>query len=137
VLYLPNSGHGLEDRGRLLTTLAAFARTLAGKRKWPSPTWKWVATKRTAELLIRSDAPLVSARIFRCTALTTDFRDSKWTSEEIVVTGKQAQGRYQAPETGFAACYGELTYELEPGNPFTLATQILGCELLVKINLYP
>lgn len=124
VLYLPNSGHGMEDRGRLLTTLSAFARTLAAKKKWPTPRWKWTATKRTAELLIESDAPLTSARIFRCTSATTDFRDSKWTSEEITAAGRQARGRYQAPETGFAACYGELTYELEPGKPFTLATQM-------------
>jgi PhoPQ-activated pathogenicity-related protein len=124
VLYMPNAGHGLEDRGRLLTTLSAFARTLAAKKKWPTPRWKWLATKHSAELLIESDAPLTSARVFHCTAATTDFRDSKWASEEIPVMGKQARGRYQAPETGFAATYGELTYELEPGKPFTLSTQI-------------
>jgi PhoPQ-activated pathogenicity-related protein len=126
VLYLPNSGHGMEDRGRLLTTLSAFARTLAAKKKWPEPRWKWNrgGSSRTAELIIQSDVALKSARIFRCTAATTDFRDSKWTSEEISVMGKQATGRYQAPETGFAAIYAELTYELEPGKPFTLATQM-------------
>lgn len=124
VLYMPNSGHGLEDRGRLLTTLAAFSRTLAQAKKWPTPTWKWTATKRSAELRIESDVPLVSARLFHCTAASTDFRDSKWTSEEITASGKTAQGRYEAPETGFAATYGELTYELEPGKPFTLATQM-------------
>ncbi|WP_309721377.1 PhoPQ-activated protein PqaA family protein [Armatimonas sp.] len=124
VLYMPNSGHGLEDRGRLLTTLSAFARTLAQKKKWPTPTWKWSGSGRTAELAIQSDVPLKSARLFRCTSMTTDFRDSKWTSEEIVISGNRATGRYQAPETGFAATYGELTYEIELGKPFTLATQM-------------
>ena len=121
---MPNSGHGLEDRGRLLTTLAAFSRTLAQEKKWPTPKWTWTATNRSAALRIESDVPLVSARLFHCTAATTDFRDSKWTSEEITASGKTAQGRYEAPETGFAATYGELTYELEPGKPFTLATQM-------------
>ncbi len=124
VLYLPNSGHGMEDRGRLLTTLGAFARTLAEKKKWPQPSWKWSGKGRTAELAVQSDVSLTSARIFHCTAATTDFRDSKWTSEEIRVAGKQATGSYQAPSTGFAAVYAELTYELELGRPFTLATQM-------------
>lgn len=124
VLYLPNSGHGLEDRGRLLTTLAAFARTLGAKKSWPKPSWKYGVKGRSAELMIQSDVPLKSARLFRCTSATTDFRDSKWTSEEIDVKGNQAKGSYSAPETGFAAIYGEFTYELEPGKPFTLATQM-------------
>lgn len=124
VLYLPNSGHGMEDRGRLLTTLSAFARTLAAKKKWPQPKWRWSGTGRMAELVLESDVPFVSARLFHCTANTTDFRDSKWISEEITVAGKRAIGRYQAPEKGFAAVYAEYTYELDPGKPFTLATQI-------------
>jgi len=124
VLYLPNSGHGLEDRGRLLTTLTAFSRTIAAKKAWPKPSWKYAVKGRGAELTIQSDVPLKSARLFRCTSATTDFRDSKWTSEEIQVSGKTAKGSYTAPETGFAAIYGEYTYELEPGKPFTLATQM-------------
>lgn len=124
VLYLPNSGHGMEDRGRLLKTLTAFSRTLAQRKPWPQPKWKWSAKGRSAELSVQSDAPLASARLFRCTAPTTDFRDSKWTAEELVVQGGRTRGRYEAPAGECAALYAELTYELEPGKPFTLATQM-------------
>ena len=124
VLYLPNSGHGMEDRGRLLATLTAFARTLAARKKWPSPRWRYEGSGRDAKLTIQSNVKLQSARLFHCTSATTDFRDSKWTSEELTVNGGATTGSFTAPESGFAAIYGEYTYELEPGKPFTLATQI-------------
>ena len=127
VLYVPNSGHGLEDRARVLATLSAFARAQAARRSWPKPTWEYRATANGgADLLVRSDIKPVSARLFRAYAPTRDFRDAKWTSEPMTQAAAGAfTGRLGRPATGHAALFGEVTYDLGGGGPpFTLSTQI-------------
>lgn len=121
VLYTPNSGHGLEDRVRVFATLSAFGRMLASRRRWPSLRWRYSADR----LAIDSNTPIESARLFTCTSATTDFRNSKWTSEEKASANKrQVEASITPPPTGFAATFGEVTYELEPERKFTLSTQI-------------
>jgi PhoPQ-activated pathogenicity-related protein len=121
VLYTPNSGHGLEDRARVFATLSAFGRMLAGRKRWPKLRWRY-----TPEMLyIDSDAPMDSARLFTCPSATTDFRDSKWTSVERAAANHRHVGAgIYPPTTGFAATFGEVTYELEKDRKFTLSTQL-------------
>lgn len=123
VLYAPNSGHGLEDRGRVMATLAAFTRSLATRRPWPTLSWKWQAEDGGARLSFSSTAPIRAARLFRCLAPTTDFRDSKWSFTELSVGAKGFETWQPNPRRGFAAAYGEATFDLG-GQPFTLSTQM-------------
>ncbi len=121
VLYAPNSGHGLEDRGRVFATLAAFGRMLAARKRWPKLRWRY----STDMLFIDSDAPMQSARLFSCSSATTDFRDSKWASAERAAANNRHVGAgIYPPTSGYGATFGEVTYELEKGRPFTLSTQI-------------
>jgi PhoPQ-activated pathogenicity-related protein len=128
VLYTPNSGHGLEDRTRVLNTLTAFARSVASRTPWPKMDWKYRATPDGIELTVRSDAAPKSARLFRVAAPTQDFRDSKWTSEEIADrkagdAGATYTASFANPASGYAAIFAEVSYEID-GKPFTLSTQI-------------
>jgi PhoPQ-activated pathogenicity-related protein len=127
VLYTPNSGHGLEDKQRVLNTLFAFARATASQTPWPAPKWQYKETPNGVSLTFSGDQAPKSARLFHVTSKTQDFRDSHWTSDEI--EGKPQGSRtqfsadYPRPETGYAAVFGEITYEID-GKPFTLSTQI-------------
>ncbi|MCC6729564.1 MAG: hypothetical protein IT208_09540 [Chthonomonadales bacterium] len=123
VAYIPNSGHGLEDRTRVLATLSAFTHKSAIGERWPSMSWRYGADGSATTLRVETDIPAVSARLFRAAAATQDFRDSRWTSEPMEGAGKLFTGRLSAPDAGYAAMYGELTYELD-GKTFTLTTQI-------------
>jgi PhoPQ-activated pathogenicity-related protein len=123
VLYDPNSGHGLEDRVRVLNTLTAFIRSIAGHTPWPQMHWSYTDENGGVTLAVGSDLKPISARLFRVFAPTQDFRDSKWTSEEMSPAGDHWAGHLDAPDTGFAATFGEVTYELD-GKAFTLSTQI-------------
>lgn len=124
VLYTPNSGHGLEDRVRVLNTLVAFSRTIAARKRWPKMQWEYQGTPAGVHLSFQSDVAPVAARLFRATAATKDFRDSRWTSEELTVSSKGFVASSDTPASGFAAVFGEATYELEKGRAFTLSTQI-------------
>jgi PhoPQ-activated pathogenicity-related protein len=128
VLYTPNSGHGLEDRTRVLNTLTAFARSVASRSAWPKMDWKYRDTAEGTEVTVHADHTPKSARLFHVAAPTQDFRDAHWTSDEI--TGPSANAdkatftaKLARPATGYAATFVEVSYEVD-GKPFTLSTQI-------------
>lgn len=123
VLYAPNSGHGLEDRGRVFATLSAFIRKAAEKARWPRMHWAYAARGAETELTITSDVKPVSARLFRASSATKDFRDSRWTSEPMQPTAGGFVGRIANPTSGNMAIFGEATYKIG-AQTFTLSTQI-------------
>lgn len=124
VLYVPNSGHGLEDKGRVIATSTAFVRTLASGKTLPKMSWDYKATPDGGlELSINSDPAPKSAVIFTASSKSKDFRDSKWSSQPMAASGKGFAGRIVRPNEGFVAMYGEATYEID-GKSYTLSTQI-------------
>lgn len=138
VMYTPNSGHDLKNGYlQVINTLTAFARAQASKTAWPQMTWKYagafqdVPPKSGTALAVTSNMKPISARLFRVYAKTQDFRDSKWTSEPMTIEEGSAaeagqyktRGNLDTPAEGYAAMYGELTYEID-GKPFALTTQI-------------
>src|SRR5438552_1748731 len=78
VLYTPNSGHGLEDRGRVYATLNAFIEHVASGKRWPQPKWEYDATPTGIELKVASDVSPKEVRLFATESKTRDFRDSRW-----------------------------------------------------------
>jgi PhoPQ-activated pathogenicity-related protein len=123
VLYTPNSGHGLEDRPRVFATMAAFIRMVAGGTKWPKMQWSYRDRDAGSRLSLRSDIQPKEARLFHVGSATRDFRDSRWSYEQMSVMGKEFFRQWPAPAEGYNAIFGEAVYDLD-GQPFTLSTQI-------------
>jgi PhoPQ-activated pathogenicity-related protein len=123
VLYVPNSGHGLEDRERVYATLASFIRMIAGKKRWPQPRWEYREKDGGVELRLTSDLRPTEARLFHVQAPTKDFRDSRWSFEPMQRSGRAFTATRSAPSAGYEAVFGEAVYEVD-GRPFTLSTQI-------------
>lgn len=122
VLYVPNSGHGLEDRERVFATLSAFIRKTANNESWPEMDWSYRKSGDRLELTLRSSIRPLEARLFSTQAKNLDFRDSRWSFEPMVI-GSPAKGARKRPSTGNEAVFGEALYELG-GQKFTLSTQI-------------
>ena len=81
LLEVPNSGHGLEDRLRVISTVGAFARSIDGQFKMPSLEAKMTVEKdehRVAFNLDGSKGVPISVSIWRAESETKDFRESKW-----------------------------------------------------------
>lgn len=124
VLYVPNSGHGLEDRNRVTATLAAFARAVATGRALPKLQWNYERGEDGGVALeLRSDTPLADARLFRATSRTRDFRDSRWSFEGIEGEGTSRRAVVPLPAEGNLAVFGEAVFDLD-GLHFTLSSQI-------------
>ena len=124
VLYTPNSGHGLEDRGRVLATLSAFVRTIAGHKPWPQMKWQYADHDGGLALDVSTDVPAKQVRLFSTASKTKDFRDSKWTfttmpGEDV----KKCSLVIDPPSSGYKVSFAELVYEID-GKPFTLSTQL-------------
>jgi PhoPQ-activated pathogenicity-related protein len=125
VLYVPNSGHGLEDRGRVMATLAFFARTIAKGQKIPQPRWTYETRQDGgAKLTLESDVPIEEGRLFVNAAPSRDFRDSKnWKFEKMSGEGTKWTDEVDRPKEGSRAIFGEAVYSID-GMRFTLSTQI-------------
>lgn len=128
LLYVPNSGHGLEDRGRVLRSITAFFDSIAGRLKFPDLWWRWdVRSGDEATLTVRSDPMPQKVLIWTTMSPKRDFRESRWVSEEIKPQDKLYRFVLKGPREGFVAAFAEAFYEIG-GRRFSLCTsvQILG-----------
>ncbi|CUU38360.1 MAG: PhoPQ-activated pathogenicity-related family protein [Armatimonadetes bacterium] len=123
VLYVPNSGHGLEDRPRVYATMSAFIRTLAQGKRLPTMRWELKETPEGLEITAFSTPPAKEARLWFTTSLNHDFRDSKWTWRPMERTPDGWRGFLARPRQGHAVGYAELVFE-QDGQTYTLTTQL-------------
>lgn len=123
VLYVPNSGHGLEDRERVLKDIAAFIMKAKGELRFPKMGWDIKEEAEKVRISISSDVKPKSVRIWSTTSQTKDFRDSKWTSVEVAEGKEGYVGEVHKPSRGYMACFAEASYEIG-GFEFFLSTNI-------------
>lgn len=130
VLYVPNSGHDLEDRPRVLATLGAFLKATAAGEEWPRLWWRFSRASGSVTLFAGSQSqaagsqvPAISARLFQAHAPTQDLREAHWTSTPMARTRRGFRGQFLARNVGCTALFGEVTFGTE-GQTFTLSTQI-------------
>jgi PhoPQ-activated pathogenicity-related protein len=111
ILYVPNSGHGLEDVGRVVRAVMAFFDYLAQRLTFPKLQWTWTPKDGGMTLTVRSDPMPKQVLLWRATAPTKDFRDAKWESQELTATDGAFHFTLTPPEKGYAAAFAELVYE--------------------------
>lgn len=132
VCYVPNAGHGLQEVDaktgkpelipvRAINTLSAFAAGVIFDRKMPALSWKWDPKGRCHELT--TDGTVTALRSWVAEADTLDFRQSRWTSEEVKLYGRVCLVTPPAPEKGFRASMVEVEYKTDNG-PLHLCTQV-------------
>lgn len=127
ILYDPNSGHGLEDRNRVLSDIICFFLKTAGELKFPDLRWEFDDTEDKVVLYVKShkvEPTLVQAWIAK--SPTRDFREVKWESFPM---SKGENGVYkfelERPQDGYTAMFGEAVYHTDDGKQFFLSTQVV------------
>ncbi len=129
LLEVPNSGHGLEDKGRVVNTVGAFARSLAGQFKMPKleATMKVDRDHNTATFKLNDkNAKPVSTTIWKAESNTKDFRKSKWVEARIE---PHTTLTTEFDPNNWTAMFVEAKYT-QNGKNFTLSTpvQVVGHE---------
>jgi len=129
VLYVPNSGHSLEDYTRVFHACTAFTRAVAAGRALPHLEWSFAPSADSLRLTVTADTEAKEARIWVARAATKDFRASRWEAvpmrRESAPEGHAAAlvGEVETPASGYLAAFGEVAFTQEEGRPFTLSTQ--------------
>jgi PhoPQ-activated pathogenicity-related protein len=125
VTYTPNSAHNLKgELAHAYATLAAFIARTADHVAWPQLRWRYTKTATGVDLVLTSDIPMQSARLFQNHSDTTDFREQyHWTNQPMQGKGKTYRAHFDAPADGNEAIFGEASYTVD-GHEFTLSSQI-------------
>jgi len=123
VLYDPNSGHGLEDRARLLNTQSAFYRAIASGKSLPEMSWKHGDADGNVTLSITAKPKPVAARMWVVHSPTLDFRDQTWKEMPMTANGDAFVGSVPKPHDDNMALFGEADFDMD-GHTYTLSTQV-------------
>lgn len=123
ILYVPNSGHRLDDRERTLGTLAALDRQASGELKLADLDWQYVEAPGELRLrLAASEAP-ERAVAWLAESPTPDFREARWSSQPMQRTAAGYQFVLPLPEEGLKAVFGEAVFATDR-SPYFLSTQV-------------
>jgi len=122
LLYVPNSGHALEDRRRVINAISAFVYSVVSGKGLPKIRVRKVENKLTTFMLSSSEEPLyVDAWVASSNSM--DFRDSTWSSLPVL---KQHDDHvfHMGKQKEYAAFFGELSF-LDPEKySFSLSTKM-------------
>ncbi len=122
ILYVPNSGHGLDDFMRVVNAQVGFFLCCTGRAPLPEPSWEF-DEGRYLKLIMDAGGPVKRVTQWTAHSATRDFREAQWQEEPAA----EHDGRYIArtlyPDEGYAALFGELVYEVE-GREFPVSTNV-------------
>jgi PhoPQ-activated pathogenicity-related protein len=121
LLSIPNAGHGLEDRARLLNTLAAFFHSVSEDAKLPQISARQEKNGSRVTVRLTSSARPREARLWTARAADLDFRPVRWEMTPLRENGNAYVGEVEVPATGGVAIFTEAEFE-RGGKPFTLST---------------
>ena len=124
VLYVPNTGHGLDDYGRVIGTINGFHRCARGLESMPEMDWHFDTTTQGLKLTLKCGERPDSVALWRANAKTRDFREVKWKSQRLASTGEQQfEIEIDCPEEGYCSFFLEATFD-RGGLPMFLSTNL-------------
>jgi PhoPQ-activated pathogenicity-related protein len=119
LLIAPNSGHGLDDKVRVLTSVSAFLKLAASDGPWPQLQWRWTDKADGSELQIVCKPRAAEARLWVARNKVRDFRQAQWVQQALEVGGEAVTGKAEAADGQWTAAYGEVVLELPQGRLIT------------------
>ncbi len=122
LLIVPNSGHGLEDRGRLLGSFVGFFRLVAAGKSLPRVHWRYEETAEGLTLHVTADPQPIASRLWVARSAVRDFRKAEWEKAPLVTEGGEQVGRVSRAEGRYTAVYGELVFDVD-GTEMFVSTQ--------------
>jgi PhoPQ-activated pathogenicity-related protein len=126
LLYVPNSGHGLDDFMRAIMGQAGFFAACTGRADMPDLQWTY-EHGRHLRLHVTSDLQPVQVLQWTASAPTRDFRSAEWSSIELQPVRGGYLARMQYPAEGYRAIFVEANYDIEGRNmPLSTGVTIVG-----------
>ena len=109
MLQVPNQGHGIEDYGRLIGTLASLHRSLHSDEKLPELDWEFTETESKVTLQIQAKGPVDKVSVWKAERSDRDFRDAKWSQHPTKrIADDMFEYELTKPSSGNVALFGEV-----------------------------
>jgi len=124
LIYVPNNGHALPDRARLVAGLNALNRSVITGKPLPKVKWSYSNGGDSHTLKVNSDTPVSKLQLWTATAPTMDFRDSKWTTIRDVAGSREFAVDLPRAGDSHVAYFGELIFNEGRDDQFSLSTNI-------------
>ncbi|MCX7599530.1 MAG: PhoPQ-activated pathogenicity-related family protein [Armatimonadetes bacterium] len=115
LLIAPNSGHGLDDRVRVLTSLTSFAKLVATGGPWPQVQWRWSDKQNGSELQIVCTPRAAEAKLWVARDKVRDFRQAQWAEQSVQVGDDAIVAQVDAAPGQWTAAYGEVALDMPQG----------------------
>jgi PhoPQ-activated pathogenicity-related protein len=126
--YVPNVGHDLGDKQQALAALSAFFGNTISKKPYPYSDWDISYSDKGIVLKVKASSELlVGASLWSADSDDTDFRDNKWSGQEIPLKKKKPEvviSKPVYPATGYRAFYLDLKYKDPNGGEYTESTRM-------------
>jgi PhoPQ-activated pathogenicity-related protein len=123
LLYVPNNGHDLKDLRRIVGSVLAFQEHVALGKRLPKLNWKFDRDASSLHLVVESDLKPASVAVWTASALSRDFRESKWSSQPARLESGKYRFDLPVPAKGYAAAFGEAVFS-NGGFPYFLSTNV-------------
>jgi len=128
IFQTPNAGHNLSGGKDATQTLAAFFEIIAEGKELPKMEWEFhnsANAEAKAEVDVVISQPAKSVRLWTADSEDRDFRDDKWTSQEIKAKGgnRTASASINTPANGYRAYLAEVTLTSPSGHDYKLSSE--------------
>jgi len=124
IYQTPNAGHNLGGGKEAIQTLAAFFEMIADGKELPRIEWEFHSGNK-AEIDVAISQPAKEVRVWTADSADRDFRDDKWSSQEIKAKGgnRTASASVPTPENGYRAYLAEVVLTSPSGHDYKLSTE--------------
>jgi PhoPQ-activated pathogenicity-related protein len=129
LLYIPNNGHGLPDRARVIAGLNAIHQRVITGKPLPKLSWKFDNGGALAKIRVETDVSASRMVVWSAMAPTRDFRKAKWSSRAIGEPSANpglhwAAATQPQPVKGYAAQFIEAVFHEGTEQEFSLTTAV-------------
>ncbi|HRO45477.1 PhoPQ-activated protein PqaA family protein [Agriterribacter sp.] len=124
--YVPNAGHNLGGGAQAFQALGAFFGSTLTQTAYPECKWTTSVSKKGVKVNINATKDeLTDVIVWHADSPDTDFRNDKWTSNDLNISQKKKLKITEAlPASGYRAFYVDLKYKAVNGGTYTVSTRV-------------
>ncbi len=112
ILYVPNSGHNLNDRERVIKNISTFYLYIAGRIPFPKIDWKVEEDESSVKLILKSDIRPAGVGLWYAESVDKNFVYSIWSYREAQKTPDGYLIIIDNPKEKSIAIFGEFYYKI-------------------------
>lgn len=124
VIYVPNTGHGLDDHERVVAGVAALHQSVAGGVPLPRLDWEYIDQESGLGLSVSSAPAFDDVRLWIAESETRDMRQAQWRPVSPEQDGHPAHHVVQPVPGRYQAVFAEAKYSQGRTMPLFLSTTL-------------